>query len=134
MRPTIANSLAIYSLIEILRFAGSGIIRVLSSAAAGTQAGARVRHRIKDRYLDELNEDVEGIVTRCGSLSDRASADDPLLMRSRKVTDYLPENEQVIVAPEPLKNSSPAYDDDDLLLSSLYMDINVLLGSLLTSF
>ncbi|WP_246786769.1 hypothetical protein [Bradyrhizobium sp. USDA 3458] len=31
-------------------------------AAAGTQTDARVRHRIKDRYLDELNEDVEGIV------------------------------------------------------------------------
>ncbi|WP_439366271.1 hypothetical protein ACNJYD_10515 [Bradyrhizobium sp. DASA03005] len=35
-------------------------------------------------------------------------------------------NAQVIVAPEPLKNSSPAYDDDDLLLSSHYIDINVI--------
>ncbi|MCA1529673.1 hypothetical protein [Bradyrhizobium yuanmingense] len=32
----------------------------------------------------------------------------------------------MIVAPELLKNGSPAYDDDDLPLSSLYIDINVL--------
>ncbi|WP_225649535.1 glycine amidinotransferase [Bradyrhizobium australafricanum] len=52
-----------------------------------------------------------------------------LLVRSREVADYLPEamrNWDMIVAPEPLKNNFPTYDDDDLLLSSLYIDINVL--------
>jgi len=50
-------------------------------------------------------------------------------VRSREVADYLPEamrNWDMIVAPEPTKNSFPAYNDDDLLLSSLYIDVNVL--------
>ncbi|GAA0002128.1 glycine amidinotransferase [Bradyrhizobium diazoefficiens] len=58
-----------------------------------------------------------------------ALAPGPLLVRSREVADYLPEamrNWDMIVAPEPTKNSFPAYNDDDLLLSSLYIDVNVL--------
>ncbi|MCA1360899.1 hypothetical protein I6F14_09805 [Bradyrhizobium sp. IC3069] len=92
MRLTIANSLAIYSLISILSFAGSGIVRVLSSAAAGTQAGARVRHRIQDRYLGELNEDVEGIVNPLRELNVKVHR--PMTLCScglEKVADYLPE-------------------------------------------
>ncbi|WP_315765134.1 MULTISPECIES: hypothetical protein [unclassified Bradyrhizobium] len=52
-----------------------------------------------------------------------------LLVRSRDVADYLPRamrNWDMIVAPDPLQNNFPTYDDDDLILTSLYIDLNVL--------
>ncbi len=64
--------------------------------------------------LQELNATVHRPMTLCSCGVLRG---DRLLARS---------NAQLIVAPEPLKSDSPAYDDDDLLLSSLYIDINVL--------
>ncbi|MBB4380325.1 glycine amidinotransferase [Bradyrhizobium sp. SBR1B] len=87
---------------------------------------------------DWLERHLEGRfrIHRASKLSDShidsmviALAPGRLLVRSRAVADYLPKemrNWDMIVAPEPAKNNFPIYDDDDLLLSSLYIDVNVL--------
>ncbi|MER8977202.1 hypothetical protein [Mesorhizobium sp. M0800] len=52
-----------------------------------------------------------------------------LLIRSERVADYLPaplQKWELIVAPEPKENSFPSYQSDDLVLTSLYIDMNVL--------
>ena len=52
-----------------------------------------------------------------------------LLVRSRDVLDKLPEQLQkwdCIVAPAPEGNNFPTYEDDDLVLTSQYIDLNVL--------
>lgn len=52
-----------------------------------------------------------------------------LLVRSAKVLDLLPpalRRWDAIVAPAPSTGSFPVYDDDDLILTSPYIDLNVL--------
>lgn len=52
-----------------------------------------------------------------------------LLIRARDVVDYLPpelKRWKMIVSPEPRGSSFPEYDDDDLILTSQYIDLNVL--------
>ncbi|RWP56061.1 hypothetical protein [Mesorhizobium sp.] len=52
-----------------------------------------------------------------------------LLIRSEGVADYLPaplQKWELIVAPEPKENSFPSYQSDDLILTSMYIDMNVL--------
>ncbi|MFH8983977.1 glycine amidinotransferase [Streptomyces varsoviensis] len=52
-----------------------------------------------------------------------------LLVRSPEVADVLPEwlrSWDLIVAPPPQSDSFPAYDDDDLILTSPFIDLNVL--------
>lgn len=52
-----------------------------------------------------------------------------LLVRSKEVANYLPEQLQkwdMIVAPLPKENNFPQYDDSDLILTSPYIDLNVL--------
>ena len=52
-----------------------------------------------------------------------------LLVRSDAVADQLPAKLQSwdrIVAPAPARNNFPAYEDDDLVLTSPYIDLNVL--------
>jgi glycine amidinotransferase len=52
-----------------------------------------------------------------------------LLVRSVDIADLLPEplrKWDMIVPPEPTANNFPQYDDDDLLLTSPYVDLNVL--------
>ncbi|MGK5532091.1 glycine amidinotransferase [Streptomyces sp. URMC 129] len=52
-----------------------------------------------------------------------------LLIRSRRVLDYLPpalRKWDVIEAPEPNAQNFPQYDDDDVVLTSPYIDLNVL--------
>ncbi|MFV2104380.1 glycine amidinotransferase [Micromonospora sp. LOL_024] len=52
-----------------------------------------------------------------------------LLVRSPEVVDYLPAALQkwdTIVPPPPESNNFPVYDDDDLILTSPYIDLNVL--------
>jgi glycine amidinotransferase len=52
-----------------------------------------------------------------------------LLVRSRELADYLPEalrRWDMIVAPPPEANNFPHYEDDDLILTSPYIDLNVL--------
>lgn len=52
-----------------------------------------------------------------------------LLLRNESVVDYLPEQLRSwdrIIAPEPSENNFPAYDDDDLILTTPYIDLNVL--------
>ncbi|WP_026617292.1 glycine amidinotransferase [Ensifer aridi] len=52
-----------------------------------------------------------------------------LLVRSEQVADYLPaplKNWELIVAPDPQENNFPTYESDDLILTSLYIDMNVL--------
>jgi glycine amidinotransferase len=51
-----------------------------------------------------------------------------LLVRSEQVADYLPEalrSWDMIVPPPPQENNFPPYDDGDLVLASLYIDLNV---------
>jgi glycine amidinotransferase len=51
------------------------------------------------------------------------------LARDHKVREYMPEQFQkwkFIVPPEPSKDQFPIYDDGDLLLTSPYIDLNVL--------
>ena len=58
-----------------------------------------------------------------------ALAPGKLLVRSLDVVDFLPEKLRswdMIVAPDPQENNYPTYDDDDLVLTSLYIDLNVL--------
>jgi glycine amidinotransferase len=52
-----------------------------------------------------------------------------LLVRHPGVTEHLPEplrGWDIITAPEPHESSFPTYDDDDLVLTSPYIDLNVL--------
>lgn len=52
-----------------------------------------------------------------------------LLVRTPGVADYLPEalrKWDMIVSPEPENANFPRYDDDDLILTSPYIDLNVL--------
>jgi glycine amidinotransferase len=52
-----------------------------------------------------------------------------LLVRSKKVAEFLPEplkKWDLIVPPMPSANNFPHYDDDDLVLASPYIDLNVL--------
>jgi glycine amidinotransferase len=52
-----------------------------------------------------------------------------LLVRSPEVADFLPEalrRWDMIVAPEPEETDFPPYDDNDLILTSPYIDLNVL--------
>lgn len=52
-----------------------------------------------------------------------------LLIRSRRFLDYLPAALQkwdVIEAPEPHEQSFPQYEDDDVILTSPFIDLNVL--------
>jgi glycine amidinotransferase len=52
-----------------------------------------------------------------------------LLVRSPGVLDYLPASLRkwkAIVAPEPSESNFPTYDDDDLVLTSPFIDLNVL--------
>lgn len=52
-----------------------------------------------------------------------------LLVRSAQVADFLPEplrSWDLIVPPPPQRNNFPEYEDDDLVLTSLYIDLNVL--------
>jgi len=52
-----------------------------------------------------------------------------LLVRHAGVADFLPERLRtwdMIIAPEPDESSFPEYDDDDLILTSPYIDLNVL--------
>lgn len=52
-----------------------------------------------------------------------------LLVRSEEVIDQLPPKLQAwdrIVAPTPTTNNFPDYDDDDLVLTSPYIDLNIL--------
>lgn len=52
-----------------------------------------------------------------------------LLVRSKEVANFLPEQLQkwdMIVAPLPKENNFPQYDESDLVLTSPYIDLNVL--------
>jgi glycine amidinotransferase len=52
-----------------------------------------------------------------------------LLVRNERVAELLPEalrTWDTIVAPAPATNNFPAYDDDDLILTSPFIDLNVL--------
>ncbi|MEV0275696.1 glycine amidinotransferase [Streptomyces sp. NPDC050610] len=52
-----------------------------------------------------------------------------LLVRSAEIADVLPERLRawdLIVAPPPQSDSFPPYDDDDLILTSPFIDLNVL--------
>lgn len=52
-----------------------------------------------------------------------------LLVRAPRVLDYLPDplrKWKAIVSPEPDQSNFPAYDDDDLVLTSPFIDLNVL--------
>jgi glycine amidinotransferase len=52
-----------------------------------------------------------------------------LLVRSTGVVDYLPEplrKWKTIVPPPPTENNFPSYDNDDLVLTSPFIDLNVL--------
>jgi glycine amidinotransferase len=71
-------------------------------------------HRLSDSHIDSML-----LALRPGTL----------LVRSEAVADYLPERLrtwEMIVAPPPESNNFPRYDDDDLILTSLYIDLNVL--------
>lgn len=71
-------------------------------------------HRLSDSHIDSMV-----LALRPGTL----------LVRSAGVADLLPEQLQkwdMIVAPPPGANSFPVYDDDDLVLTSPYIDLNVL--------
>ncbi len=71
-------------------------------------------HRLSDSHVDSML-----LALRPGTL----------LVRSEKVADHLPEplrKWDMIVPPVPEVNNFPRYDDDDLVLTSLYIDLNVL--------
>ncbi|TCQ02454.1 glycine amidinotransferase [Rhizobium sp. PP-F2F-G36] len=58
-----------------------------------------------------------------------ALAPGKLLVRSLDVAEFLPQKLKswdMIVAPDPHENNYPTYDNDDLILTSLYIDLNVL--------
>ncbi|MFC9842960.1 glycine amidinotransferase [Streptomyces sp. NPDC060223] len=71
-------------------------------------------HRLSDSHIDSMV-----LALRPGLL----------LVRSEAVRDQLPEplhTWDVIVPPPPEANNFPHYDDDDLVLTSLFIDLNVL--------
>jgi glycine amidinotransferase len=71
-------------------------------------------HRVSDSHLDSMV-----LALRPGTL----------LVRAKEIADLLPEplrGWDLIVPPEPKANNFPRYEDDDLLLTSPYIDLNVL--------
>jgi glycine amidinotransferase len=71
-------------------------------------------YRLSDSHIDSMM-----LALRPGTL----------LVRSKKVADFLPESLRkwdMIIPPAPEVNNFPQYDDDDLVLTSLYIDLNVL--------
>jgi glycine amidinotransferase len=71
-------------------------------------------HRLSDSHIDSML-----LVLRPGVL----------LVRSAAVLDYLPEamrSWKAIVPPPPTMNNFPRYEADDLILTSPYIDLNVL--------
>lgn len=71
-------------------------------------------HRLSDSHIDSMV-----LALRPGLL----------LVRSQAVAEALPEplrKWQAIVAPLPSSNNFPRYDDDDLVLTSPFIDLNVL--------
>ncbi|GII92843.1 glycine amidinotransferase [Sinosporangium siamense] len=71
-------------------------------------------HRLSDSHIDSML-----LALRPGLL----------LTRSESVADFLPEKLRswdMIVPPAPTVNDFPQYDDDDLVLTSPYIDMNVL--------
>lgn len=71
-------------------------------------------HRLSDSHIDSMV-----LALRPGTL----------LVRNEKVADFLPDalrKWDMIVAPPPGPNSFPVYDEDDLILTSPYIDLNVL--------
>ncbi len=71
-------------------------------------------HKLSDSHIDSML-----LALRPGML----------LVRNEKVADYLPESLQkwnMIVPPPPGENNFPDYDDDDLILTSRYIDLNLL--------
>ncbi|MDJ1134787.1 glycine amidinotransferase [Streptomyces iconiensis] len=71
-------------------------------------------HRLSDSHIDSMV-----LALRPGTL----------LVRSEEVADKLPEalrKWDLIVPPAPEANNFPEYDDDDLILSSRFIDLNVL--------
>jgi glycine amidinotransferase len=70
-------------------------------------------HRLSDSHIDSMV-----LALRAGTL----------LVRSRGVADQLPEplrKWDLIVPPEPVSGNFPVYEDDDLVLGSHYIDLNV---------
>ncbi|MFD7234936.1 glycine amidinotransferase [Streptomyces syringium] len=71
-------------------------------------------HRLSDSHIDSMV-----LALRPGTL----------LVRSKEVAEYLPEplrSWDLIVPPEATSNNFPRYEDDDLILTSRYIDLNVL--------
>ncbi|HEY7592186.1 MAG TPA: glycine amidinotransferase [Actinophytocola sp.] len=71
-------------------------------------------HRLSDSHIDSMV-----LALRPGTL----------LVRSPAVADYLPEalrKWDLIVPPPPKSNNFPTYDTDDLVLTSPFIDLNVL--------
>jgi glycine amidinotransferase len=71
-------------------------------------------HRLSDSHIDSMI-----LALRPGTL----------LARSKRVADFLPDalgKWDMIVAPTPRADNFPSYDDDDLILASPYIDLNVL--------
>jgi glycine amidinotransferase len=71
-------------------------------------------HRLSDSHIDSMV-----LALRPGTL----------LVRSPEVVDFLPEalrKWDLIVPPPPETDNFPRYDDDDLILTSKYIDLNVL--------
>ncbi|MFD6950249.1 glycine amidinotransferase [Nocardiopsis sp. TSRI0078] len=70
-------------------------------------------HRLSDSHIDSMV-----LALRPGTL----------LVRSREVVDFLPEalrKWDMIVAPPPSENNFPSYEDDDLVLTTPFIDLNV---------
>ncbi|MFE7127757.1 glycine amidinotransferase [Streptomyces sp. NPDC057617] len=71
-------------------------------------------HRLSDSHIDSMV-----LALRPGTL----------LVRNKEVLDFLPEplhSWDLIVAPPPGENNFPRYEDDDLVLTSPFIDLNVL--------
>jgi glycine amidinotransferase len=71
-------------------------------------------HRLSDSHIDSML-----LALRPGTL----------LVRSKAVADYLPEalrKWDMLVPPQPQANNFPTYEESDLVLTSPYIDMNVL--------
>ncbi|MFJ8464554.1 glycine amidinotransferase [Streptomyces swartbergensis] len=71
-------------------------------------------HRLSDSHIDSMV-----LALRPGTL----------LVRDKEVADFLPESLRkwdMVVAPAPAENAFPQYEDDDLVLTSPFIDLNVL--------
>lgn len=71
-------------------------------------------HRLSDSHIDSML-----LALRPGML----------LVRSKAVADYLPEKLRkwdMLVPPQPQANNFPTYEESDLILTSPYIDMNVL--------